>query len=444
MDNEVTKDQEAPETYEVPESRFEELEAKAARYQKRAVKLGKEPFALVVVGEKVIREKGADGEPTGRIRILVLVQVRGQAPVVAGHTFIARVEHTCAGNIISKAPGAEGVSVPVELRDGPPVCDHCKTNRKRNDTFILRREDGSFTRVGRNCLADYLRSEDVAEALALWKFLHEVRSAAGGGDEEGCGGGSWFSHPGIVSFVAATARAIALHGWTSRKEAWEQQKTATSTHASFACGQIPSDEKGRKEWREAQPLTADIEEAKGAIEWAKGLEGASDYENNLKVACSLEYVKGRNEGLVASVIVGYRRHQERLVQKAREAKAAETSAHFGKIGSRYVRQLTVLKSSSWENQYGVTVLYVLQDAEGQSFKWFSSNGCWLGDGLNRRELKTGDEFWFTFLVKDHGSFRGISETVITRATPSAEKPIHKWICEATGEIFPSKKALQAA
>jgi len=429
-----------------PEHRFVELEKRVTKFNRRAAKLGTDPITVEIVGEEVVPILDEQFRPTGRVNIFILFEVHGEAPVVAGHTFVARVEHTEAGNIISKAPGCESIIVPAYMRDGAPTCDHCKTNRRRKDTFILKDENGILIRVGRNCLADFLRSSDAVEALRVWTLLYEIRIACAEESEGGWGGGG-VVYASVIHYVACAVRAIALHGWTSRKMAYEHDEmSSTSDDASFAAGQIPTMcPREREAWKEAQPTKDNVEEAIKAVEWAKGLEGSNDYEHNLKVACSLEYVKPKNYGLVASVVMGYRRTVERELAKKRAAEraAASPSTHFGAVKSRYIRELTVTHSKSWENEYGVTVLYVMEDDGGNQFKWFSSNGCWFEDGDERRELKVGDKFWFTFAVKNHDEFNGIAETVIQRAARSDSKPTHKWVNEA-GEVFKTKKAMKAA
>lgn len=431
-----------------PEWRFSELEKRVDKFARRAAKLGKPALSVEVVGEetKDIRSE-VTGEVIGCV-VYKLFVVHGEAPVVAGHTFVASIEHTSAGNIMFKAPGCESVAVPAELRDGPPTCDHCKTNRRRKDTFLLRKDEtGELIRVGRNCLADFLRTTDAAEALRLWTLLREIKAACGEDEPSGGWGGSGYVHTSTVFYVACVIRSIALHGWTSRGEAYQRDEvTATANDANFACSPcFSNDPTVIEEWKNAQPTKEDSEEAKKAVEWARELTGDSDYEHNLKVACSLDYVKGKNKGLVASAAYSYRRHVERELKAAREAAraAVNPSGHFGKVKSRYVRKLTVTHSNSWENEYGVTVLYVMEDEVGNKFKWFSSGGCWMGTHPERRELKVGDTFYFTFAVKSHGEWKGVEETTIVRATPSEESPVHKWV-NAEGEVFKTKKAMKAA
>lgn len=431
-------------TYDILSYRFGEVEKKVARFARKAAKLGLPTVSVEVVGEKVVPEKDDLGRKTGRVLVYKTIEVHGQAPVVAGHTFVARIEHTEAGNIISKAPGAQDVSVPAEMRDGPPTCDHCKTNRRRNDTFVLREdESGNLIRVGRNCLADFLRTADAAEALRLWSFLHDIASMSREDPEEG--GGSCGYELSLKHFVACAFKSVDLDGWVSRKaEFHDESCTSTATSAAFACGLRPMHPESAAAWDKAQPSEDHAKEAETAIGWAKGLDGSSDYEHNLKVACSLSYIKIQNYGVVASVVVAYRRHHEREVARELKAKRADEnpSKHFGAVGSRYVRKLTVTRINSWDNEYGTTVLYTMEDAEGTAFKWFSSGGC--GHPSKDRKLDVGDELFFTFALKGHGEFQGRKETTIARAKPSETAPNHKWVNPDTGEVYKTMKAMKAA
>jgi hypothetical protein len=286
-------------THRCPDFRFFELEKRVDKFARRAAKLGKDALSIEVVGEETeVVKNEVTGEPTGRVHVYKLFVVHGEAPCVSGHTFVARIEHTEAGNIMSKAPGCESVPVSPELRDAPPTCDHCNTNRRRKDTFLLRKDEtGELIRVGRNCLADFLRSEDAEEALRVWNLLTEIRVACIDPDEPGGWGGGSHCYDSTVYYVACVVRAIALHGWTSRKAAYEQDElTSTADDANFACGPCPTYNGAKKDWDEAQPTKDNSEEAVKAVEWAKALTGDSDYEHNLKVACSLDYVKPKNKG----------------------------------------------------------------------------------------------------------------------------------------------------
>jgi len=435
----TTSDNTTPETYDIPEPRFGELEKRVERLGRRAAKLGQEAPSIRVVCEKVVKVKDEFGYD--RVKVFKVVEVVGTAPTVAGYTFVAALQHTPAGNIISKAPGCEDTIVPEALRDGKPVCDHCKTKRARKDTFLLMDTNGILTRVGRNCLADFLRGEDAAEALRLWSLIHDIRRYAAMDEEEGFGGSGSYP-PSVLSFVAFAFRVVAVLGWVSRSEAYHDSTAkATAEDIGFAMDTPPQREVDRKEWEKLQPTEADTEDARKAIEWARGLEGRNDYEHNLKVACSLEYVGPKNVGLVASLVIAFRRFQEREVARARAAERAakSPSTHFGIVDARYVRKLTVVKTLDRENDWGLTVLYTMEDEAGNVFKWWASGGC----HFEGRPLAAGAELFFTFTVKRHGEYQGLQETTIFRTTPSKEQPSHKWVAPS-GQIFKTKKAMVAA
>jgi hypothetical protein len=429
-----------PETFDVPEGYIEKLEAKLEKFARRAEKLGMSPITYEVVGEKFIKER-AEGY-AARVRRLVVIKLVGSAPVLDGYTFVARTEHTAAGNIISKAPGAEGIHVPAELRDGGSYCDHCKTARNRIDTFILQTPSGALMRVGRNCLADFIRSQDPAVAIALWSIIADLRKIGSDEEDEGL----CFSWDYMTAFIVAAAfRSVELNGWVSRKESRSSDEGPQSTAdaAMFAGNPPPRDPRRNEEWKAGQPTEADFAKANEAIEWAKTLPGANDYEHNLKVALSLYSVTERNVGVVASVVIAYQRYLEKAVAAARAEKKA--SGYFGRVDGRYIRTLTVLKAVDIHGDFGLTVLYTLEDAEGNQFKWFSSGGA-SAPVEPVRGLQAGDSFAFLFTVKKHENYKGTDGTVLTRAgaAKTAADFNMKWIHPKTGEVFKTKKALAEA
>jgi len=439
------------EIFKIPETRFYELESRVEKFSRRAAKLSQSPITIEVVGEET--EEAETDYGYKYVRVFKLVKVNGKAPVVAGYTFVARLEHTEAGNIMSRAPSCEGIEIPSEVRESVGVCNHCSTNRRRKDTFIIRNDEtGALKLIGRNCLADYLRDESAALALNIWKLLEEVRFASREDDDFGYGSdGCGYGYPSTSRFIAHVFRAIEVYGWVSRKAAYEDGSQSTSARAEWSMDQRNRQSRGMAEiWDKAQPTDDNVEDAAKAIEYAKAMKGDNDYEQNLKVACSLDYVKPKNQGLVASVAFSYKRHVERELERAREAERTANrpaSAHFGTVGSRYVRKLAVLKTHEMENEYGVTVLYTMEDDTGNVFKWWASNGgCMVKTTKDEvsRSMKTGDEFYFTFQVKSHGEYREVEETTITRATPNEEPPTHKWVNTETGEVFKTKKAMKAA
>ncbi len=426
-----------PEVFEIPSHRMDDLIQRVARLAEKSRKAGLSPITINVLGEKAFRYLGGS-----RVHVVKLVTVEGEAPVINGFTFVARTEHTPMGNIMSKAPGARHIEVPAELRDGDSYCDHCKKSRRRIDTFLLQDAEGAFIRVGRNCLADFIRCTDPSAALQIWTLLKEIKLLSSWGEDKESFGGGPVNYD-LHCVIAAAFRSVELFGWVSRSDALEQNKRSTSEATIWAL-ELPSP-KDETAWKEAQPTAANAEEARAALAWVQDLKGANDYEHNLKVACALSYTTPRNMGLVVSVVQAYHRAMERELETRRQAQKTQGSKHFGEVGCRYVRKLTVIKIFEITGDYGLTVIYNLVDEEGNSFKWFSSGGCSTehAEGSALRPLRLDDTRYFTFGVKRHGDYKGAAETIIERASASLTAPAIKWCNQTTGEVFKTKKDLLA-
>ena len=100
------------------------------------------------------------------------------------------------------------------------ACEHCGQDRRRNDTYVLQSDSGAWKQVGRNCLADFLRSDDAsglaeyAEILAdIDEFMSEFE------DEPEGGGGRGYQYFSALALLTQVACCVRADGWCSRTEA---------------------------------------------------------------------------------------------------------------------------------------------------------------------------------------------------------------------------------
>jgi len=472
-DNPVKKEEELPEgQYEIPSNKIQELERRIARFERKTKKLKlSDPIGAEIVGEKVRPVFDELGEKTGRVRVYKIVQIVGTAPRVGDHTFIARVQHTEAGNIVDRAPDTENVKLPKSLWAADATCDHCRLIRSRNETFVLRNDKtGKLIRVGRSCLADYLRSDDAAAALSLWSLMDDLRKMSRDIDEDGEGGyGSGRQFQDMVDYLARVVRAIEEQGWVSASRAREEGGTSTAGLADWSTFPLSSRATREDEKLHAalQPTPQAVAQAQKALAWARDLKPTSDYERNLQVVANLDYVPPKSAALAASMVAGYLRNQAKLVEKERAKKRAaeKVNEHFGEEGAQYCRALTVLRRIDIEGFYGTTRLYVMEDDEGRSFKWFASKLAYHprydwdnpnadanmeADDREERSLMPGDRLWLAFTIKKHDVWHNKKtdvrekQTIITRAAVHEDGCKSKWMDPETGQIFKTKKAMVAA
>lgn len=381
-------------TYSVNPSNVAVLVERLGKLAKRAVKLGVEPIAWTV-GEPR-RELDPD---TNEVRVYVDIDVTGTTPRFAGWHFVASVELYGGELLVTTAPG-ETVPADFDRCDTAQRCDHCRTNRNRTQTYLLRHDDGRNVRVGSTCLKDFLGHNFPSGVARLLREYDELGSFA-----EGLGGGAWGAD--LVEFLTVAALHCRAGGYVSRMTAEERliTSTADATIAWFECKA-----KGRKV---EAPSEKDAETAQAAAQWAQAVEPDSDYLHNVSVVARAGFVTLKTAGIAASILRAAELAAERAARDAVAANLAETSRHFGTVGERDTWQATLIGCFTTENQYGTTWIYKWATADGNAATWFSSRNV---------EVEIGKSYWLTGTVKKHDSYRGTAETHVTRCKVTDEAP----------------------
>lgn len=444
----------------IPERRLDELRAGIETINKRAAKLGCEPVRLTIGEHEMVELPRDRADDPPRFYKAFNVVVEGSTPKLAGWEFLATLLHFYgdeAGNIIQAVPGVE---VPKEYRDRGPVCDHCKTKRRRNKTYLLLHEDGRRVQVGSTCIGDFLgRSADNPEGLAAFcealnRFLGKLGALEDGDGEGGCDGPCVYrSYVELPVFLANTASSIREFGWLSRGKAYETGREGCATadevsHRLFSVRRYDN----RDELKRLTPTASDFDEAKAAIEWGKAIgDDCNDYLHNVKTLCEAGFTTHHTFGVAASIVFAYRRHLGKLAERA---KAAD-SEYFGTVGKREVfHGLRVTRISSFDSFYGTKWVVGFEDADGNRAVWFSTKLPRVGfltgehefhDTLVREELAIGETVIVKATVKEHGEYKGARQTVLTRCdinrfdpdTKEAKKILRA--IKKTGRVFDNER-----
>lgn len=391
-------------TWIVPSNSIGTLQHRIDVLNRRVQKTGNGGLSFTILQE-VLEDVTEDD--VSFVRPWTILQVSGAVPVISGWQFVARVEHHGElGNVISVAPDAQSSDLPKDLRTADATCDHCKSVRNRKDTFVLRNtEDGSFRRVGRNCLADFLRNTEIKSLLGIWSLISSVRSLLIEASES-CGSGpDVFS---TVGFLAATSSAIRKAGWVSKQKSRETGASPTANLAAFIAGRPPESGTALVEWKALRPTEVDFEEAGEIVSWVETIssEGElNDYLLNLKTAILLGYVGERHEGIVASGVASYRRHLEDL-KKAAEASKKPPSKHLGTKAERLVfKALEICKTREIDGPFGLSTLVLFEDVDGNDLKAFIKGMV---------PFVAGDFVKGKGTVKEHEVYEGRAVTMLTR------------------------------
>ena len=396
--------------YDVPEWKMGWLNEKINKLNKVCKKLNITPIQLEIIGEstKELEDK--------KVIVLKKVKITGEAPVLKGWKLIGRVMHTEEGNLMKLVPGEE---VPTSYRTQPPQCDHCHANRRRNDTFIVKKvSDGEFKQVGSKCLKDFLGHmspnayASYAEALADLNM--ELRSIEDEDHESGMGGGR-YGLP-IEYFITMAYVYIKHNGYISRAKAKEQfEKSSTSDLLwGILTGKNETDHNSREQL--SSMITSEDEKfAKSCIAWAKGLkdtvqpEALSDYLYNLSVASSMPIVTSATLGLMSSLPSAYQREVLSLTTSKMEG-------FLGKPGAKIVAKGTI----SDESLFSSATMYTLVTEDGAELKWFSNDIEYVEGSLiyisgvvktNRVEFEKKITMLINVQVLDENGYNNLKESL---------------------------------
>jgi len=423
---------EAPEEkiYRIPEGNFSALESRISKLSNRAIKLDLPPITIIHVGEElelwIDRDHLNDDSKPCRIDLLegesitdaqarvqrerksftpflvrrfFNIRIIGGRPKLNGWEFVATIEHTDAGNILRTVPGFPEKALPQQFRKATNWCDHCQTDRKRIDTYIVRREDGTFKQIGRSCLKDFLGHADPHFVAHMAEILSQIVEIYG--SDEGWEGssGSGPRYFGLMQVLTASAAIIRLIGFTSKKSAMEYDLQSTSSVVLELLDPPKMRGKEYDRWCKLRdkftPTDDDVNVAAITLEWAENLpeDVNNDYFWNLRVVAHLETINYTKVGLAASMIPAYRRENEARAEREHAAKNTKPSEYIG-LDTKTTDKKT--GKEKWamfnftatvgnivplpDNGFGPSYLYRMVDSNGNQLVWITNRGTIFVEG----------------------------------------------------------------
>lgn len=417
--------------YAIPEANIHDLRAKLADLNKRAKRLKVAPVELkeIRTETRVERKRDTHGRPLVVTRLYYIVEITGETPRLNGWTFIATLDHSTAqaddgkpvGVIVRTIPGE---TLPVEYRDYNPTCEHCNKKRIRNETFVLKNQDGRLVRVGRQCLKDFLGHDNPHAVARMAEWLASIDSLARSAEDEGFGGfggGQGLDYlPDYLGFVAAEMRT---NGWVSGREAREFDKSSTASMAANNMSNLRNRYFSGDRSKIPQATDADKQQVEAAVEWIREVRNSdadlNDYMSNLSIVCASDTLHPKNRGIAASLLPAHLRHLEREVNRKAALNLRATSTFQGTVSKRQEWILTLLGWNVVQTIYGSSCIVRLTDGTN-AFTWFASSDF---------DMEPGQTYRVKATVRKHETYRhkdadpaeaGTKTTYINRLTVIAK------------------------
>ena len=307
--------------YEIYEPNLKTLLKRLVNLNAKLVRIGMPPVVYTVTGHA---DLPSPQDATKLVRYINL-EVTGVTPEKNGWEFIATLVHTDEGNILRSVPGC---NVPVEYRDRPTYCDHCKTNRQRLDTYIVRHADGRVMQVGSSCLEDFIGAPAGSLTKAAEHLLNAFDICEAAQRREWLGGnaGPTVYRIDLDTFLKHVATIVLRQGrYITRKQEYESNGSliATSTLANSCMGQnaeiTPEAEDlaaKARQWvlNTYSPAILDPENMDDAairsmlVTSFKAVNKTlNDFEHNLLACARSEAIEPRLCGIAAYIVEAYRR-----------------------------------------------------------------------------------------------------------------------------------------
>lgn len=373
------------------------------------------PFSYNQVGEEFKTEiitTDEDGTPLASpieiTRRFVIVEVEAK-PTIDNWELIASLEHTKEGNIIHSV--GNDIDVPKRYYNVAPYCEHCNTNRRRKNSFIIRNiKTNEFKQVGKTCLNDFtgnINAEWLAQFYAMFEKLATFEAPQGGYN-------NYTRYFPVIDLLAYTVAVTNIYGYCKSDAKNATSETVKDFYIVNECGGYPFGDNDRiKEKMQSVNFKVTAEDTATAAKikaYVGSLKDTNNYIHNIKTLCASDMVAYKNVNVLVSAITCYNRELERKAKEEARKKEAGKSNHIGNIKDRLTINIASWKClTSWCNCYDgynetTTFLYQFVDHNGNIFTWKTSR--YFNEDATPKEL--------TGTVKAHNVYRDAKQTELTR------------------------------
>lgn len=406
LENEI-KVEDLSQEFRVSERGLEFLKAKIDRLNKKAVKWHVPPMTLKINREEE-RDAGTSLFGSPFKKKFYYISILGDPPQVEGFTFIGKVQHTPGGeNLLNIAPSSPIKNLPEIYRTVKGICDVCKQNRERFNTFVLRMDKenpthfpdkkvGDLVQIGSGCLKRFLPGISV-DALIGYAQMLEVLRLSGGDSEneddyesyERQGPNAFKGHVNTSTLMAYIALVYTVRGKYIPKSKADFTQSPTAEEAVEVLF-----DRGQKLQvsQEAANNKTYVDQAKAlaykVTQWMKGEDfnklgerkpEMANYFGNLNVVAHSPTISVRNAGYLGGVFQSYLYYEK----QQEKAKNVGPKKFVGNINERIFFNGLLKSQKAFPSQFSrgkMVILYKFEDLDGNNIQWWSNNNLNLQDG----------------------------------------------------------------
>jgi len=379
------------------EHQVRSYQKKILRLNKKAVKFGLQPMSLRLIRSEhqmiTFTIKDVNGSyPVRKGCVMSICEIEGPDLKIPDYEVIGIIRKREKENLLIQLVDEE---LPEYLRKDATSCDHCKSNRRRNEVFVLRQEEtGEFIRVGSTCLQAFTGYD--AELIALWML-------------------------NARTFIDTEREELTEETLKRIKPAWlPLAYIAAAIHCIDSEGRYYSTSEGDRSTKQSAMLCYEFiivsphntpvnflelyEKANKVITWIKADTTNENYRNNLKAILENNYALESDLGYLASA---YHRMtiQEKFERDTQARVDQDAKSEFvGVLGDK-ITFYGQLENQTFIGGMYDTVMYKFTDQSENQVIWYTSK---------RLNVPVGSKVLVTGKIKDHKVYCNTKQTIITR------------------------------
>jgi len=265
-------------------------------------------------------------------------------------------------------------------------CDHCNVKHARK-TVVQISENDKVMQVGKSCVKDYM-----GVSLSTFGWLHGMIDQFTDSEYWDIDGDEQQTRGTIVhevnKILAHTYDVCSVGGY---KKVDTLEGVPSAASVDFLIGKAATPSKDGYEW------------AAKAIEIITNMLPTSDYKLNIQKLVNAGYVKHKRISLLVSSYVMVKRALDLLDENANSV-----SEYVGNEKERITFTGKIKTAYGNHGYYGYYVMYIIEDENGNEFKWIATSE-------KHQKYAEGNTYKFTATVKAHEEYKGVKQTVLTRA-----------------------------
>ena len=406
-------------SYTIPAWGIAEAKARIEKANRRLARAGIQERFELTAGEPYLKTYITE---FGFEKTEKLVNFSLNVPSISykGWEFVATVDNLEKGVIVRTVPGVDLDGYrPEEKR-----CDHCGIKRDRNDTYLVRFEDGTIKQVGSSCLKDFLS----VRPAGLWAIgLDPVASIDDDLKAEKFIGIRRDGDLVDNKLIAAVSMVITENGKKYVKSS-ELNSTVDQVRDVIWGSSVYNEDTKRYRRMVLDQARELIDSGKidEVLDLGKKINWNKDFQENMNVAVANERNGYRNAGIIAYTARNWAEQQEKKAEAATnnhkqgflapvKTKIKDLVVSSGKKGIPVI----VEKIRTYNTDFGLTAKVIMRTEDGQALVWNSSQGTPHYEqtdlSIPTTYMETGDKIYLTGgTVSEHMNYQGNDQTKLTR------------------------------